>query len=193
MNRSLSTQDRARLDQYLTSGRELEQRLHSAEAWAHKPIPVVSAKPPEDIGDSMWFVKKTEQLFGLSKLALSLNRPPARAFCPTLSQVGTGLEHGFDRATGLKAERPCIPSWIHRVPWAHAEKKRGGPQTSRTSRREWQTFHIECGFQRNERVASPDHPPFPCSLKGCSQGAVDAGSTSTASGTVRVLAAQCRR
>jgi hypothetical protein len=48
----------------------LEQRLHSAEAWEQKPKPVVSAKPPEDIGDSLRFVEKTEQLFGLIKLAL---------------------------------------------------------------------------------------------------------------------------
>ena len=47
------------MDQYFTSVRELEQRLHSAEAWEYKPKPVVKAKPPEDIDDAREFVQRT--------------------------------------------------------------------------------------------------------------------------------------
>ena len=44
LNRSLSKGDQQRMDQYFTSVRELEQRLHSSEAWEYKPKPVVNAK-----------------------------------------------------------------------------------------------------------------------------------------------------
>lgn len=70
LNRSLSKDDQSRLDQYLTSVRELEQRMHSSEAWEQKPKPVVNAKPPEDIIEGMRFVDKTAQIFDLMKLAI---------------------------------------------------------------------------------------------------------------------------
>ena len=53
---SLSKPDQQRMEQYFTSVRELEQRLHSAEAWEHKPKPVVAAQVPEDIDDAREFV-----------------------------------------------------------------------------------------------------------------------------------------
>ena len=70
LNRSLSKADQTRLDQYYTSVRELEQRLHSAEEWEYKPKPVVTAKAPEDIEDTKQFVAKTRLMFEVMKLAL---------------------------------------------------------------------------------------------------------------------------
>lgn len=70
LSRSLSSTDQQRMDQYLTSVRELEQRLHSSEEWEHKPKPAVSAKPPEDIEDARQFVNKTRLTFDVIKLAL---------------------------------------------------------------------------------------------------------------------------
>lgn len=70
LNRTLSKADQAKLDQYLSSVRELEQRLHSAEEWEYKPKPVVSAKAPEDIDDAREFVRKTRLMFDVMKLAL---------------------------------------------------------------------------------------------------------------------------
>jgi len=70
LNRMLPPSDRARLDQYLSSVRELEQRLHSSEEWEYKPKPKVSAKPPEDIDDAREFAKKTGMMFDVIKLAL---------------------------------------------------------------------------------------------------------------------------
>ena len=40
----LGGQDKARLDQYFTSIRELERQLHDAEAWEYKPKPVVKTE-----------------------------------------------------------------------------------------------------------------------------------------------------
>ena len=70
LNRSLSGADRSRLDQYFTSVRELEQRLHASEDWEQKPKPVVAARAPEDVEESMQFVAKTRQFFDVIKLAL---------------------------------------------------------------------------------------------------------------------------
>ena len=70
LNRALSKDDQSRLDQYFTSVRELEQRMHSSETWEQKPKPVVTAKPPDDITEGMRFVEKTGQQFDLMKLAL---------------------------------------------------------------------------------------------------------------------------
>jgi hypothetical protein len=70
LNRSLSKGDQDRMDQYFTSVRELERRLHSSEEWEHKPKPVVLAKAPEDIDDQREFVQKTRLMFDVMKLAL---------------------------------------------------------------------------------------------------------------------------
>ncbi len=70
LNRSLSPSDQRRMDQYFTAVRDLEKRLHSAEAWEHKPKPQVEAKPPEDISDAREFVQRTRIMFDVIKLAL---------------------------------------------------------------------------------------------------------------------------
>ncbi|MBP6785446.1 MAG: DUF1552 domain-containing protein [Verrucomicrobiales bacterium] len=70
LSRSLSRSDQGRMDQYFTSVRDLEQRLHAAEAWEYKPKPVVTAKPPEDIDDAREFVRRTQLTLDVVKLAL---------------------------------------------------------------------------------------------------------------------------
>ncbi|MDA1050803.1 MAG: DUF1552 domain-containing protein [Planctomycetota bacterium] len=70
LSRSLSPADQRRMDQYLTSVRELEQRLHSAQEWEYRPKPTVDGKPPEDIQNAREFVQKTRQMFDVIKLAL---------------------------------------------------------------------------------------------------------------------------
>ncbi len=70
LDRTLSGPDRSRLDQYFTSVRELERRMHASEDWEQKPKPVVAARAPEDIQGSMEFVGRTRQFFDLIGLAL---------------------------------------------------------------------------------------------------------------------------
>ncbi len=50
-NRDLGIRDREKLDQYLTSVRDLESRLQANEAWALKPKPEVGVKMPVDVQD----------------------------------------------------------------------------------------------------------------------------------------------
>lgn len=70
LGKKLSKNDQSRLDQYYTAVRELEQRLHSAEDWEHKPKPAVASKAPDEITDAKEFVRRTEQTFDVMKLAL---------------------------------------------------------------------------------------------------------------------------
>jgi len=70
LNNSLSSADQQRMDQYFTSVRELEKRLHSSEAWEYKPKPKVTAPVPQDIADNREFVAKTKLMFDVMKLAL---------------------------------------------------------------------------------------------------------------------------
>ena len=51
VGRAVGRKDNQTLDQYLTSVRELEQRLVQAAEWAKRPKPKVDREPPEDIND----------------------------------------------------------------------------------------------------------------------------------------------
>lgn len=66
----LSAQDRRRVDQYLTSIRELEQRLQAAATWEQRPKPVTELSPPEDILDGGLFFEKFELMLSMARLAL---------------------------------------------------------------------------------------------------------------------------
>jgi len=70
LNRALSPADQRRMDEYFSSVRELERRLHASEEWEYKPKPKVAAQPPEDIDDARQFVNKTRLMFDVMKLAL---------------------------------------------------------------------------------------------------------------------------
>jgi hypothetical protein len=70
LERKLGGPDRAKLDEYLTSVRELERRMTSAEAWERKPKAVVAMKPPVDIADPGELIGKTRVMYDLARLAL---------------------------------------------------------------------------------------------------------------------------
>ncbi|MCA9177337.1 MAG: DUF1552 domain-containing protein [Planctomycetales bacterium] len=66
----LGAGDRGRLEEYLTSIRELEQRLVNDEKWLKTPKPQVSAEPPRDIADRSDLIGRTRLLFDLAHLAV---------------------------------------------------------------------------------------------------------------------------
>src|SRR4029077_5794632 len=66
----LARADREKLDEYLTSVRELEQRLVIDESWARRPKPRVTAEPPRDIPNAADLIGRTRLLFDLTHLAL---------------------------------------------------------------------------------------------------------------------------
>lgn len=70
LERDLGARDREKLDQYLTSVRDLETRLHASEKWAQRPKPAVAAKPPTDIQDRTDILARTRLMHDLMVLAL---------------------------------------------------------------------------------------------------------------------------
>lgn len=58
------------MDQYQTSVRELENRLHSAQEWEYRAKPKVESKAPEENMDPKQFVERTGMMFDVMKLAL---------------------------------------------------------------------------------------------------------------------------
>ena len=67
---NLGREDRDKLDEYLTSLRELEQRMVNDESWARKPKPKVEVEPPKDIPNAADLIGRTRLLFDLTHLAL---------------------------------------------------------------------------------------------------------------------------
>lgn len=49
----------SKLDEYLTSVREIEQRMVNDESWAKKPKPKVSVKPPTDTASAADHIGRT--------------------------------------------------------------------------------------------------------------------------------------
>jgi hypothetical protein len=68
--RELGNDDKARLDQYVTSVREVEERMQTARAWEMKPKPAATAPPPPDIQDKKLFFEKFDLMLSMAQLAL---------------------------------------------------------------------------------------------------------------------------
>jgi len=66
---AIGTADKEKVDEYLTSVRELEQRLVRSEEWAKKPKPKVDAKPIPNASNPADFVGKARLWFDLVALA----------------------------------------------------------------------------------------------------------------------------
>ncbi len=94
LNRSLSKGDQQRMEQYFSAVRDLEQRLESAEAWEHKPKPVVDAQAPQDIDDGKEFVKRTRLFFDVMKLALETDSTRVISFFIDTTVIHNITHHG---------------------------------------------------------------------------------------------------
>jgi Protein of unknown function (DUF1552) len=67
--RQLGSSDKSRLDQYLTSVRELEERLTVSGEWEQKPKPQTKATEPKDIADKAKFFPKIQLMLDMARLA----------------------------------------------------------------------------------------------------------------------------
>ena len=70
LNRRAGKRDSQTLEQYLSSVRELEIRMKSAEQWAVRAKPEVAEQPPTDIDDRANFSGRMQLLFDLMYLAI---------------------------------------------------------------------------------------------------------------------------
>lgn len=68
-SRTLGSGDRSRLDQYLTSVREVEERLQTAREWELRPKPTPSIPEPEDIRDKKLIFEKFDLMLRMAQLA----------------------------------------------------------------------------------------------------------------------------
>ncbi|MBK8094538.1 MAG: DUF1552 domain-containing protein [Verrucomicrobiaceae bacterium] len=69
LSRDLGSDDRSRLDQYLTSVREVEERLLTAREWELKPKPVTKLPEPADIQDKKRIFEKLDLMLAMAQLA----------------------------------------------------------------------------------------------------------------------------
>jgi hypothetical protein len=67
---NLGHDDQSRLDQYLTSIREIETRLQTARQWELRPKPTTDHQPPKDIHDQTLFFEKFDLMLSMARLAL---------------------------------------------------------------------------------------------------------------------------
>ncbi len=70
VRQGLGREDQSRLDQYLTSVREIELRLQTAREWELRPKPTTTHAPPDDIKDHKLFFEKFDLMLSMAQLAL---------------------------------------------------------------------------------------------------------------------------
>lgn len=87
LERGVGASDRARLDQYFTSVRELENRLQASKGWERKPKPVVKATEPQDPASPAQYMAKVAAMYGLVRLAFETDS--TRAVTLMLDSVST--------------------------------------------------------------------------------------------------------
>jgi hypothetical protein len=90
----LGKADQQRVDEYFTSVRELERRMHAAQEWETRPKPRVDAQPPVDITDSMAFAARTKQMFDVMKLALETDSTRFVSLFVDTTQIHNLTHHG---------------------------------------------------------------------------------------------------
>jgi hypothetical protein len=87
LGKSVGSNDRARLDQYFTSVRELENRLQASKGWERKPKPVVKEREPQDPSNPAQYMAKVTAMYSLVRLAFETDS--TRAVTLMLDSVST--------------------------------------------------------------------------------------------------------
>ncbi|QDT05687.1 hypothetical protein K227x_40900 [Rubripirellula lacrimiformis] len=70
LEQKLGERDRDKLDEYLTSVRELEQRLQQSEGWVRLPKPKVDIEQPDDIRDKAEAIARQRLMYDMIVLAI---------------------------------------------------------------------------------------------------------------------------
>lgn len=88
----LGNRDRDKLDEYLTSVRELEERLQQSEGWIRKPKPKTTAKIPTDIADQNDTIARQKLMYDMMALAIESDSTRTMTFqLAALSAIPTNL------------------------------------------------------------------------------------------------------
>jgi hypothetical protein len=152
---NVGTADRQRLDLYLTSVREAEQRLQQDEHWGTTPKPHVDYKPPTSDYGGAWLLQRTRQWYDIVQLALQTdltrNRRrqtrPSRCLAPWPGprQARTARAHRRSRAES--------PGGVPRQDEAEHRRRAYSPGPDRHLLRQQPGELI---FSRQQQ---PPHPP----------------------------------
>ena len=87
LQRDLGARDRGRLDQYLSSVRDLEHRLQESKGWERKPKPAVKAAAPVDPTSPAQYMEKVRIMYDLVRLAFETDS--TRSVTLMLNSVST--------------------------------------------------------------------------------------------------------
>jgi hypothetical protein len=124
---SLGASDRARIDQYFTSVRELENRLQASKGWERKPKPVVKEPEPQDPANPAQYMAKVAAMYSLVRLAFetdstravtlmldSVSTPVVEIRGATISDGYHNLSH-HGKSDAKLAQLRIIDSWHMRL------------------------------------------------------------------------------
>ena len=101
LERSVGANDRARLDQYFTSVRDLENRLQASKGWESKPKPVVKEPEPRDPASPAQYMAKVAAMYGLVRLAFETDSTRSVTLMldsvstPVLEITGATISDGY--------------------------------------------------------------------------------------------------
>jgi hypothetical protein len=127
LDRNAGSSDRARLDQYFTSVRELEGRLQASQGWERKPKPVVKEPEPQDPASPAQYMAKVAAMYRLVRLAFETDSTRAVTIMldsvssPVLQINGAVLNDGYHnlshhgKSEEKLAQLRVIDSWHMRL------------------------------------------------------------------------------
>jgi hypothetical protein len=87
LQRDLGARDKDRLDQYLSSVRDLEHRLQESKGWERKPKPAVKVAAPVDPSSPAQYMEKVKVMYDLVRLAFETDS--TRSVTLMLNSVAT--------------------------------------------------------------------------------------------------------
>lgn len=127
LSRQLGANDRARLDQYFTSVRELENRLQASKGWERKPKPVVKAAPPQDPASPAQYMARVANMYSLVRLAFETDSTRSVTLMldsvstPVVEIRGAAISDGYHnlshhgKSEAKLAQLRTIDSWHMRL------------------------------------------------------------------------------
>jgi hypothetical protein len=127
LERNVGPSDRARLDQYFTSVRELENRLQQSKGWETKPKPVVKEREPEDPASPTQYMAKVANMYRLVRMAFETDSTRAITLMqdsvstPVLDIKGATISDGYHnlshhgKSEAKLAQLRTIDSWHMRL------------------------------------------------------------------------------
>ena len=127
LERTIGPADRARLDQYFTSVRELENRLQASKGWERKPKPVVKESEPQDPASPAQYMAKVAAMYRLVRLAFETDSTRSVTLMldsvstPVVEIRGAAISDGYHnlshhgKSEAKLAQLRLIDSWHMRL------------------------------------------------------------------------------